>query len=360
MLYPRKSIGVHGERESEQTAVNTRFENTLVDLKTIDTLHAVFGERLHPLLNKDGEQVRGTESTVYLIDGAGGSSSRVVKVLHRALPDWHVEYKNAMHRSLLEHLGEDDLRYPGYTMRNLPDGTTAVFQRFVPDEEKEHNFPLYAGNAEMRDDLSVSAYTRVSEGLVSLHDGYRYNRDEFLHVQGRGDLERTLKGAERNWELRVRLIGYVRGMMQFMLQNAELPDCASVDNLSVIYHNGELQIADIDGIHPNIQVFAHLPDALRRFPQRDGVASDKHILVSSLNTVRLLNGLATELGIPDRLNVVPPEMRQSKGIRWRIWNAIRHPTSLLEGQTAKEPIDFAVLLHQVRGGLGRPKKPVAA
>ena len=355
MIYAKNGIG--GLKESrDATEVNARFQDTVVDLP-LNQLLRTYGDRLQPLLGPSGMQAGGSESDVYVVESKTRAPSKVVKILKKNPPDWEIPYRTALHALLHEDLGEDQMDHPGFTMRRLPSGITVVEQELITEGEIDSGFPFCAGNAEKQHDLSAEAYRKVSEGLIALYDGYQFDRDEFLHVQGRADLERTLKGAEKSWEVRVRLMEYVRGFMKFLSRDmGAYADFAQEHNLIMTYYKGELHMRDIDGIHPDMDVGSKLPDALMRFTQRDAIGSDQNVLIPTLNAVRLLNALTMRLGMPERLNIIPQQLLQSKGIKDKILNIICHPASLFQPQKYEGGIDFDVMRHQLQGGTGRPEE----
>ncbi len=333
------------EMDGEQPGPTLRQADTIEDMGTrTDTLVALCRGRIRPLLRRDGTPARGGEKIVFQ---SCKKPWDIIKKHHRALTRQEVLKLRERHARFLGHFGaHPELVHVPIQHIRQTHGITVEHQMEVPELLGEH-YPIHGGYAELQKNVDPDAYARVSECLVGLKPGTRFNREEFLNVQQSPFLRQTLELADRDWLLAGQMRSVINLGIDFVEDTGECLDFAGGDNFTMILRNGEWVCACIDGLHPDANTNQVSATALQKVCDGEEIHyAYRRPLVCTLSMVRLLNGLAANFGLERRLAIMPSRKPTSPTIASRVRTLFgnHHPT--------QPGFDFRKFLHDVRADFG--------
>lgn len=292
------------EMDDEQPGPTVRRADTIV-VATTDPLVALYGSRIEQLLRSDGSPARGGEKTVFR---SRNKPWDIIKEYRHAHTEGEVQKMRVRHARFLEHFGSHPelVHVPIQHIRQTH-GITVEHQLEVPELLGEH-YPIHGGYAELQKNVDPDAYTRVSECLVGLKPGARFNREEFLNVQQSPFLRQTLELADRDWALAEQMRSVTNLGIDFVEKTGECLDFAGWgDNFTMILRNGVWICATIDPLHPDEGQTAEAIHALKKEAAGEPLHYIyRRTLANVFNQTRVLNGLAANFGLERRLAIMPP------------------------------------------------------
>jgi hypothetical protein len=188
---------------------------------------------------------------------------------------------------------------------------TMIQERAHELSDPEH-LTLVAGYAE-QGKIEAEAYNQATEHLVFSKDpGTRLDENDFLAIQSNADLKLLLKEAENDNELMGALREVIEKTIVYTEETGEILDLIGENNLTFSRKDEKWTYRLIDALYPRESKMIEKTKAiLLKLSAGIEIEDDEqNILMNALNFVRTINGLAEQLSIQKRINIVPEGMKK--------------------------------------------------
>lgn len=166
---------------------------------------------------------------------------------------------------------------------------------------------LVAGYAE-HENVPEDAYNQATGHLVlDKNPEEKLEREAFLQVQPHNDLKVLLEKSEEDENLRECLKELVGNIISYTEDTGEILDLAGQDNIVLSQKDGVWTYSLVDARYPGEgNMVKQAKIALLKLSIKSNIDEpEKNVLLNIFNFIRTVNGLAEQLGIPRRINIVP-------------------------------------------------------
>lgn len=167
----------------------------------------------------------------------------------------------------------------------------------------------YAEQSEVPEDI----YKQATEHFIfSKNPGQKMEKEQFLQVQSHNDLRNLLEKAEGDENLKKDLKDLVERMVAYTQETGEIFDLAGQDNIILFQKDGKWSFSLVDTRYPGeSKMIEKARAALSKLSEGNELDEhEKNILLNTFNFVRTVNGLAEQVGVEKRINIVPEGMTQ--------------------------------------------------
>ncbi len=195
--------------------------------------------------------------------------------------------------------------------------TIVTFQRRLDVMDAEDTLSLVAGYAEFENEpkteAEISTYNKVNSAC--LFGTGEITTEEFLQVQGNNKLRDLVNLAEQDPELAEQLKNLVASAIDYSNATGEQLDLAGSGNLILFRGDNAKWIYMLpDALYPGspgrdnqiIWIAAQHIQTLAAGGEIDD--GDANVLLNCFNYIRTINGLATLLGVKDRIKLFQDKM----------------------------------------------------
>jgi hypothetical protein len=167
----------------------------------------------------------------------------------------------------------------------------------------------YAEHGEVPEDL----YKQATDHLIfSQSSDQEMETAQFLQVQSHNDLRNLLEKAGSDENLKNDLKDLVERMVAYTQETGEIFDLAGQDNIILFQKDGEWSYSLVDTRYPGESKTVEKARAtLSKLSEGNELDEhEKNILLNTFNFVRTINGLAEQVGVEKRINIVPEGIAQ--------------------------------------------------
>lgn len=176
-------------------------------------------------------------------------------------------------------------------------------QELVPEVRQAEHLQFCASHLERWVDLDTSgtAYTELNKALLALNGS-----KAALPLKEGDPFAEVMKYAKQDPRIGACVADFTRRAIAFCTDTGETLDLGSPDNISLIWRNNGPKVALIDPLYPAPEDLVELQRSLVsycRFDKRGLGKGGAMTIRNGLHCVRLLNAMAQELGLPDRLDI---------------------------------------------------------
>jgi|GEM_PF-932505 len=190
--------------------------------------------------------------------------------------------------------------------------TAITLQRRAEELQDAHRLNLVGGYAEIQPELTNDA--EYSSVTASLLDGNTKNSptvQAFLRVQNNDGLNDLVANAEQDADLKKVLCDLVQKVIRYTNETGEILDLAGNDNITVFQKDGKWTYRLIDALYPmEIDNVENTRKAIQKLAYDQVLdKDDQGCLFNVLNFTRTINGLASYLGVQQRIEIVPEHLR---------------------------------------------------
>ena len=198
--------------------------------------------------------------------------------------------------------------------------SVAKIQRRAAELSDQNRLSLVAGNAEL-ENLNAEEYNRVTEHLVFGKDSEMpLKENELLDIQSKDDLKKLLEQAENDDELMVSLRELLKKIVIYTNETGDVIDIIGKDNLVFTRKDGKWTYRLVDPLYPgDKKIVSEAKAVLLKLSKGIEFNNEEHrFLMHTFNIVRTVNGLAEQVGIPERIDIVPEDMEKKDMDYWAL------------------------------------------
>lgn len=172
----------------------------------------------------------------------------------------------------------------------------------VPDEQKFSLTASYPEASEHRPE----AYDEVTKAFVLNPDssnGSGVSPEMFALIEKNEQLQVLISMASENKNLKATLQDFITKAIAYSDATGEIIDVAGKNNVTLFQENGKWNYEFIDHLHPDKNILTHTREILAK---KDEELTDyeKSIVVNAVHYIRFINGLATFLDVPQRIQLL--------------------------------------------------------
>lgn len=187
-----------------------------------------------------------------------------------------------------------------------------TFQWYVPEKNMPH-LQMRGGYGERAvKDETLEPYQMLNEVLVQGLDPERFNVSDLLSIHE--SLKDLVQEADTDPALHAYLCIIVREMIEHSMETGDIFDLFGNENIIFFKDagTGRYTARFIDGLHSDVGMVRFAQKALEHYCAGEGVADfEVSPLLNVLNYARIINGLATVLGIKERFDFLPESLKDA-------------------------------------------------
>lgn len=200
----------------------------------------------------------------------------------------------------------------------------AMVQRRAEELSDPERQTLVAGYSE-KEAIQPEVYNKATDHLVlGKNPEQKISEEQLLEVQPNDHLKSLLERAENDESLKESLKDLVEKSITYTEKTGEVLDLAGSYNVTFSKKDGKWTYRLIDALYPGEKKMVEKTKiALLKLSLGTEIGEgEQNILMNAFNFVRTINGLAEQLGVQKRINIVPDGMTQeamdfSKIIRYK-------------------------------------------
>jgi len=187
--------------------------------------------------------------------------------------------------------------------------SVAMIQKRISELDEPH-LSLTSGYAEHSEPVPKT-YRKANEFLI---EGKKldtpFSTEDFLSVQSNEWLGNIVEQSEADEGLKNTLKNLVNKIISYTTDTGEILDLAGKDNIILHQENGSWSYTLVDARYPGTNNMVEtVKMILLKNESGDKLSdSEKNNLLNTINYVRTVNGLAEQLGISDRIHIIPEEL----------------------------------------------------
>jgi hypothetical protein len=182
-----------------------------------------------------------------------------------------------------------------------------MVQKRVEALDDPDRLAIVAGYAE-HEAVQQDVYKQATDHLVfSQNPDGKLNEEKFLQIQSHEDLRDLLKKASEDQNLEASLKNLVERIIDYTQETGEILDLAGQDNIILFQKDGEWTFSLVDTRYPGESKMLEKAQAalLKISKGAELEEHEKNILLNAFNFIRTVNGLAEQIGVNHRINIVP-------------------------------------------------------
>lgn len=198
-----------------------------------------------------------------------------------------------------------------------------TYQRLVPELQMhpwqfqaEYMEDIFADSftgkeSSKKAEIMKKTYKEINNALLvntSGRDGYQ----QFLELQNNDNIRNIARLAEVNAFSKIYLTNLIRGMMTFSTETGEIFDTAGKNNIVLFdRENGDLTSRFVDPLYRQRLCIPQTRDILLRMQQGEEIGiQEAYTVQNAMNYARVMNALAQYLGIDERIDILPDELKK--------------------------------------------------
>lgn len=174
----------------------------------------------------------------------------------------------------------------------------------IPDSQR---FSLTGWYSEVSDERPED-YDEVTNAFVLRPDtssGSSVSPEAFAEVEKNKQLQELMHLASQDENLKATLQDFVKKAIAYSEATGEIIDIAGIHNVTLFKENEEWNYELIDHLYPEKSVLTKTREILASLKKDEELTDhEKSIVVNAVNYVRFVNGLATFLDTPGRLQLL--------------------------------------------------------
>lgn len=185
-----------------------------------------------------------------------------------------------------------------------------MVQKRVEALSDPNRLAIVAGYAE-QGEVPEDIYKQATEHFIfSQNPDQKIEKGQFLQVQSHNDLRNLLEKADNDENLKKDLQDLVERMVAYTQETGEIFDLAGQDNIILFQKDGKWSFSLVDTRYPGeSKMIEKARAALSKLSEGNELDEhEKNILLNTFNFVRTVNGLAEQVGVEKRINIVPDGM----------------------------------------------------
>lgn len=200
-------------------------------------------------------------------------------------------------------------RLPPEGLENIKElWSSVVLQKRTRETENPDHLGLYSGGFLEETEFNKLEYKNLNNAFVSRHQTTDEDLESFFRLQDNPKthaLKDIVLATEKNpdlkkvlKELMIKIISYEEDTGNILAMNGK-------DNIILYQHSGvwNYLFMDVLPLH-NEPIFKDAQDSIHRYAKGEKLTEyDKILVMKALNFTRIVNGMATSLGIAERLNL---------------------------------------------------------
>ena len=187
-----------------------------------------------------------------------------------------------------------------------------MVQKRVAGLTDPNRLAVVAGYAE-QGDVVPEIYNQATDHLIfGENPDQKIEVENLLQVQSHDDLKNLFEKAKDDENLKTDLKNLVERMVIYTQETGEIFDLAGQDNIILFQEDGKWTFALVDTRYPGeSKMVEKARAALSKLSEGNELDEhEKNILLNTFNFVRTVNGLAEQVGVENRINIVPEGMVQ--------------------------------------------------
>lgn len=192
--------------------------------------------------------------------------------------------------------------------------SVVMIQKRVEVLNDPERLTIVAGYAE-NDEVSKDLYDEATEHFVfGKNPEEKIEKGKFLELQSHSDLKALLEKTESDERLKELLKELVEKIISYTEETGEIFDLAGQDNIVLSQKDGKWTYVLVDTRYPGeSNMVEKAKIALLKLSVDSEIDEhDKNVLLNIFNFVRTINGLAEQMGVQKRINIVPDGMMQGQ------------------------------------------------
>jgi len=185
--------------------------------------------------------------------------------------------------------------------------TIVTVQKRLKAIEDPNRLGIMSGYAE-NNNVPSEIYQQITSHLIfGKNLDEKLEREHLLQIQSSESLRILLESIDSDGLLRECLQELITKVITFTTETGEILDFAGEDNI-VIYknENGKWNYSLVDCRYPRTKMVEETKTILTKLSRGEKIEKgEKNTLKNVFNFVRTVNGLAEQLGIHKRINIIP-------------------------------------------------------
>lgn len=185
-----------------------------------------------------------------------------------------------------------------------------MVQKRVEALDDPNHLAIVAGYAE-EGEVPEDAYKQATDHFIfSQNPEGKIERERFLQVQSPSELRTLLEKAESDENLKNALKDLIERMIAYVQGTGEIFDLCGQDNIVLFKKDGMWSFSLVDTRYPGEgRMIEKARAALSKLSEGNELGGgEKNVLLNTFNFVRTVNGLAEQIGVETRIDIVPPGM----------------------------------------------------
>lgn len=185
-----------------------------------------------------------------------------------------------------------------------------MVQKRVDALNDPNRLAIVAGYAE-QGEVSEDIYKQATEHFIfSKNPDQKMDKRQFLQVQSHNDLRNLLEKADGDENLKKDLKDLIEQMVVYTQETGEIFDLAGQDNIILFQKDGKWSFSLVDTRYPGESNMVEKARAvLSKLSEGSELNEhEKNILLNTFNFVRTVNGLAEQVGVENRIKIIPEQM----------------------------------------------------
>ncbi len=190
--------------------------------------------------------------------------------------------------------------------------SAVIVQKRVGALSDPRRLTIVAGYAE-REDVSEDLYNQATQHFVfGKNPEQKFEKEKFLEIQSNNDLKALVEKSALDENLRETLKDLVEKMVSYTEDTGEIFDFAGQDNIVLFRKDGKWTYTLVDVRYPGgSKMVDEAKVALLKLSVGNEIDErEKNILLNIFNFVRVVNGLAEQVGAQKRINIIPEGMKE--------------------------------------------------
>jgi hypothetical protein len=179
--------------------------------------------------------------------------------------------------------------------------------------EDPNRVSVIAGYAE-KFEVDPEVYKRQTRDLVIKPNESDFNEKEFLSVQQRHGTIEMFDKIKSDEGARTVLRDFLEKAITYTSETGEILDLAGRDNVALYQKEGQWSYELLDALYPSDgDMVPQFQQVIAKLAAGQEVKdSERNILLNFVNYARTINGLAKYIGIEQRIDIVPADLKNAE------------------------------------------------